>query len=249
MASIRGAMREQTLQEAQQRRDKAAQWQVAVSKLFFTYLPVLVYLCCNPPWPRQGLSGERPLRDVTLSSVQDPSALSSSRVVHLVRSQCSVCCSKCLAFVHSFHIRWYTNPVLYNSDAVEIPPLVQPPMLHFQVGGVSCASCCSRTVIRFPEPGGVVKPGTGDPDPDPVIFVADPASFRVTSKEFFGKCSLKITRISTVTQKQCWGSGSVWASRIRIHLSEVWIRIRSFTHKGVERTEVKLEKQNCTEKF
>jgi hypothetical protein len=30
MASIRGAMREQTLQEAQQRRDKAAQWQVGV---------------------------------------------------------------------------------------------------------------------------------------------------------------------------------------------------------------------------
>jgi hypothetical protein len=30
MASIRGAMREQTRQEAQQRRDKAVQWQVAV---------------------------------------------------------------------------------------------------------------------------------------------------------------------------------------------------------------------------
>jgi hypothetical protein len=33
MASIRGAMREQTLQEAQQRRDKAAQWQVEGSLL------------------------------------------------------------------------------------------------------------------------------------------------------------------------------------------------------------------------
>ncbi len=75
-----------------------------------------------------------PLRDVTLSSVQDPSALFSGRVVHLVRSQGSKGYSKVLPFVHSFHFSGYTVPILYNSDTEEIPSLVQPAMPHFQVG-------------------------------------------------------------------------------------------------------------------
>jgi hypothetical protein len=46
---------------------------------------------------------------------------------------------------------------------------------------------------------------------------------------------------------QCWGSGSeagsagsacFWASRIRVHYSEVRIRILPFSHKCVERTEI-----------
>ncbi len=54
---------------------------------------------------------------------------------------------------------------------------------------------------------------------------------------------------------QCWGSGSgwFWASRIRIHQSEVRILIRirilSFSHKGVERTEIMLAKENFHTKF
>jgi hypothetical protein len=67
-------------------------------------LYLLTYLVCSPPWSRWGLSGERPLRDVTLSSVLDPSALSSGRVVHLGRSLGSIFCFEALTVVHSFHI-------------------------------------------------------------------------------------------------------------------------------------------------
>ncbi len=40
------------------------------------------------------------------------------------------------------------------------------------------------------------------------------------------------------------GSACFWASRIRIHLSDVWIRIwiLPFSHKGVERTDIMLAK-------
>jgi hypothetical protein len=52
---------------------------------------------------------------------------------------------------------------------------------------------------------------------------------------------------------QCWGSGSAffWASRIRTHQSAVQIRIQilPFFLKGVERTEIKLAKQNFSTKF
>ncbi len=84
-------------------------------------------------------------------------ALSSGRVVHLVRSVFGMMLEMS-RFVHSLHISWYTIPILYNSYAEEIPPLFQPPMLHFQVVGISCASCCSRSVLRFLKLGGVVKP-------------------------------------------------------------------------------------------
>jgi hypothetical protein len=85
--------------------------------------------------------------------VQDPYDLSSGRVVHLVRSQGSVGCSKGLTFVHSLHFSWYTVPVLYNSDTEEFSPLVQPAMPHFQVVGICCATCCSRSVLRSLKPG------------------------------------------------------------------------------------------------
>jgi hypothetical protein len=67
----------------------------------------------------------------------------------------------------------------------------------------------------------------------------------------------KIVPLQLATQivkgpNQCWGSGTgyacFWASRIRVHLSEVWIRIwlrvriLPFSHKGVERTEIMLAK-------
>jgi hypothetical protein len=67
-------------------------------------------------------------------------------------------------FVHSLHISWYTISILYNSDAEEIPPLFQPPMLHFQVVEISCTSCCSRSVLCFLKPGSVVKPAAAVED-------------------------------------------------------------------------------------
>ncbi len=64
-----------------------------------------------------GLSRERPLRDVTLLSVQDLSAHSSGRV-HLGRLLSSICGSEALTFVHSFQICRYPVPALYNTRSV-----------------------------------------------------------------------------------------------------------------------------------
>jgi hypothetical protein len=58
-----------------------------------------------------------PLRDVTLSSALDPSALSSGRVVHLGRSLSSVCRFEDLTLVHSFQVRRYPVPVVYHTVA------------------------------------------------------------------------------------------------------------------------------------
>jgi hypothetical protein len=38
--------------------------------------------------------------------------------------------------------------IRFQSSITRIPPLVQAPMLHFKVVGVSCAPCRSRTVLR-----------------------------------------------------------------------------------------------------
>ncbi len=52
-----------------------------------------------------------------------------------------------------------------------------------------------------------------------------------------------------LNSNQCWGSGSAgsacfWASRIRIHQSEVRTRIPPFSHNCVERTEIMPAKSN-----
>ena len=87
----------------------------------------------------------------------DPYALSSRRVVHLVRSHFPIGCFEVLTFVHSLRISRYPIPVLNHSDTEEISPQVQPAMLHFDVVGVSCVSRSSRSVLSFLKPGGVIQ--------------------------------------------------------------------------------------------
>ncbi len=86
------------------------------------------------------------------------SALSSCRVVHLVRSHFSIGCFEALTFVHSLRFSRYPVPVLYHSDTEEISPQVQPPMLHFDVIGVGCVPRSSWSVLSFLKPGGVIQP-------------------------------------------------------------------------------------------
>jgi hypothetical protein len=58
-----------------------------------------------------------PLRDVTLSSALDPSAVSSGRAIHLGRSLSSVCRFEDLILVHSFQVRRYPVQVVYHTVA------------------------------------------------------------------------------------------------------------------------------------
>ncbi len=128
-----------------------AGWSLLVSALvtFQSLFTLLVYLKCSPPRSRQGLSGERPLRDVTLSSVLDPLALSSGRVVHLGRSLGSIYGFEALAVVHSFHLCWYIVPVLDYSYAEEVSPRIQPAMFHSQVVRIRRVPCRSQSVLCF----------------------------------------------------------------------------------------------------
>ncbi len=60
---------------------------------------------------------------------------------------------------------------------------------------------------------------------------------RASSTPIRSLLSLPTTRLKKLRFNQCWGSGSAcfWASRIRIHQSEVCIL--PFSHKCVEQTE------------
>jgi hypothetical protein len=72
------------------RRTRASPYTTLFSRR--SVVPLLTCLLgVSSPMAQVGpLSGERPLRDVTLLSVLYPSALSSGRVVHLGRSLCSL---------------------------------------------------------------------------------------------------------------------------------------------------------------
>jgi hypothetical protein len=72
-----------------------------------------------------------------------------------------------------------------------------------------------------------------DPDPTP-----DPERARSAPRRTTISCSAK-SATSSGTSSQCCGSGSesgsvcFWASWIRIHLSEAWIRIRSILSSSI----------------
>ncbi len=91
------------------------------------------------------------------------------------------------------------------------------------------------------------------PNPDPA---QNPSSGAVAAQNRDIEAQLTLERGSEGqwpqignTLMQCWGSACLWASRIRlrIHKSEVRIRILPFSHKCAERTEIMLEKNMLTQ--